>query len=387
MHDLAVTGGTVLTDGAARRAHVYCDGARIAAVTGERRPARRSVDAAGLLVCPGLIDLHLNGAMGLDFTSGTLAPLPQFEGWLLRHGVTGYLAALNTDQPERRLAHLAAAAEVVAVGQPDRPTCLGFYLEGPHYAESQRGAHDAALMHDPTVAEGEAALAASGDRVRVWSLAPERAGSAEFIAWLRARGVVPAIGHSAATYDQVGTAVAAGAGLVTHAYACLTAFTGAGPSKQLGGNEGALSHDALVLEVLADGMHLTGSLVRWIVAVAGWRRLCLTTDAMAAAGLGDGVYHFLGAKTHVVGGRAYRPDRTHFAGSTADLPSCLRHLVAAGLTPAEAVATATVVPARLLGDPIRGRVVPGAVADLVLFDHDFAARAVLVAGRPVDRGP
>lgn len=384
MYPLVISGATVLTDRAARRLDVALDDGRIAAL-GRHLAGHEVIQADGLRLAPGLIDLHLNGAMGVDFTSRRLDTLPEFERHLLATGVTGYLAALNTDALDGRLAAIAAARVVVAREDPARPACLGFYFEGPYYSEAQRGAHDAALMSDPAVDEAARVLEAVGEGAAVvWSFAPERDPAGRFARWLTDHGVIPALGHSSATFEQIGAAVDAGARLMTHVYSCLTSFTGAGPTKQLGGNEGALFRDELVLEMLSDDMHLSRSLVAWIAKVAGLRRICVTTDAMAAAGLGDGVYEFLGQQVHVIEGRAYREDRTHFAGSAATLPQCLRNLAAAtGAPPAEVVATATEVPARLLGLNDRGRIAVGCRADLVLLDRRWNPVATWRDGRRV----
>jgi len=378
MHDLGIEDGLLLTDGHARRAHVYLDGDRIAAIGESVRPARRRIDAAGLWVAPGLIDLHLNGGLGLDFTAGLLDALDDFDNHLLRQGVTSYLAAFNTAPQAGRLAALAAA-ERALVGRRG-PVCLGYYLEGPYYAAAQCGAHDPALMGPPTIAAAAEVLAAVPGRVKVWSLAPELDGALDFIAWLARQGIVAAVGHSDATFEQVVAAAEAGARLVTHVYACLTAFRGTGPSKQLGGNEGALFRDDLLLEALTDGRHLSPSLAAWVAKIAGPGRVICTTDAMAAAGLPDGRYPFLAGEVTVRDGAAYRGDGTHFAGSTATLPHCLANLAAAsGWAPAQVVATATEQPARLLNDfPNRGSVRVGSRADLVL---------LTLPGRSLKRSP
>lgn len=387
MHDLAVLNARILSAGAARVGSVLIDGDRVVAVGRESAPARRVIDAAGRAVTPGLIDLHLNGGMGLDFTSLQLDRLAEFEAWLVGAGVTGYLATLNTDEPARRLQALATLRRILAERPPSAPACLGFMLEGPHYSPAQVGAHDPSLFGPPDPAELERAICAAGGWLRVWSLAPEQPGGLEAVAWLAARGIVPAIGHSSADFTTVLAAADAGARLVTHLYCCLDSFSGAGPAKRLGGNEGALFRDDLTVEVIADGVHVPPVVAAWIAKVAGWRRCGVVTDAMAAAGLGDGVYEFLGGEVHVIEGRAYRGDRTHFAGSTADLASCLANFEqATGLSAAEVAATATMVPAKLLGRfPELGCLAPGSRADLVIWNPGWRVAEVVVGGRPVER--
>lgn len=381
MHDLGIEHGLVLTDGTALAAHVYVDGDRITRVCDERRPARRRVDVAGQWVLPGLIDLHLNGAMGLDFTAGNLDALEAFDKHLLAQGVTSYLAALNTASQAERLTALRHAERTL--GGREAPRCLGYYLEGPYYAPAQCGAHDPALMGPPDAAHASEILAAAPGRVKVWSLAPELDGALEFIGWLASQGVVPAIGHSSATFEQVVAAAQAGARLVTHVYACLTAFRGTGPQKQLGGNEGALYCDSLLLEVLSDGHHLSPSLASWVAKVAGPARVICTTDAMAAAGLADGKYPFLAGEVTVRAGVAYRGDGTHFAGSTATLPDCLANLHAAsGWSPAQVAATATTLPAQLLNAwPERGSVRAGSRADLVILTPNWKPIETITGAR------
>jgi len=372
MHDLGIEGGLVLSDGVARTAHVYVDGDRITAVTTSRQPSRQTIDATGLWVTPGLIDLHLNGGAGLDFTAANLDTVEAFDNHLLQQGVTSYLAALNTASQADRLRALRSA-ESALLGRRG-PRCLGYYLEGPYYAPAQCGAHDPQWMVSPKISAAAEILDAVPGRIRIWSLAPELDGALEFIAWLAESGVVPAVGHSLASFEQVVAAAAAGARLVTHIYSCLTSFTGTGPSKQLGGNEAALFCPELLVEALSDGHHLTPSLAAWVARMASPERVICTTDAMAAAGLPDGVYPFLAGDVTVRNGVAYRGDGTHFAGSTATLPHCLANLAAAApdWSPAQVVATATSRPAALLKVfPELGSLRVESGADIVLMSPEW----------------
>lgn len=333
------------------------------------------LDASGLTVAPGLLDLQVNGAGGIDVTAqpdrlGELGPL------LARHGVTGFLPTVITASAVARGAALAA----LRLARSPGAVPLGLHFEGPMLSPARKGAHPAHLLRAPS-----AGLVVGWSRhagVTMATLAPELPGALEVVAALRARGVVVALGHSEASGAEVDAAVAAGASCVTHLFNAMAPPTAREPG--LAGV--ALGGDDLVAGVIADGRHLDPHLLRTAWRALGPDRFLAVSDTTAALGLPDGPVR-LGAQEAVLSDGAVRlPDGT-LAGSAASLADCLRVLRATtGCSPAEAVATATTVPARLIGDERRGRLDAGCRGDLVLLDVSgdrFDVIATVVAGEVV----
>jgi N-acetylglucosamine-6-phosphate deacetylase len=334
------------------------------------------LDATGLVVAPGLIDLQVNGAGGADVTAEP-ERLAEVGAELVRHGVTAYLPTVITSSLEARSAALHALAG--EAGVVDRAVPLGLHIEGPMIAPGRRGAHPERWLRMPSL-----------DLVAGWSrdngvvmvtIAPELPGALEVIAELCRRGVVVSVGHTAATARQVEAAVAAGATCVTHLYNAMPALTA-----REGGPVGAtLGSATLTAGLIVDGIHLDPSSVRTAWQALGPDRFWCVSDTTAALGLGDGPTRLGDQDVMVADGTVRLADGT-LAGSAASLAYCVRTLLATtGCTLAEALATATTTPARLVGDKARGLLTAGARGDLVLLDHDPATGrldvvATVVAG-------
>jgi N-acetylglucosamine-6-phosphate deacetylase len=336
------------------------------------------LDASGLMVAPGFLDLQVNGAGGVDVTAqpdrlGELGPL------LAPHGVTGFLPTVITAAAAARdgaLAALAALRQAPAAGAAP----LGLHFEGPLLAPARKGAHPADLLCAPS-----AELVAGWSReagVTMVTLAPELPGALELIAALRDRGVVVALGHTEASGAEIAAALAAGASCVTHLFNAMSS-----PSAREPGAAGvALGGDDLVAGVIADGHHLDPHLLRTAWRALGPDRFLAVSDTTAALGQPDGPIRLGEQEAFLADGVVRLADGT-LAGSASSLADCLRVLRATtGCSPAEAVATATTTPARLIGDEHRGRLDAGCRGDLVLLDvadDRFDVVATVVAGEIV----
>lgn len=333
------------------------------------------LDASGLTVAPGLIDLQVNGAGGIDVTAqperlGALGPL------LAPHGVTAFLPTVITASAAARESALAALRLAHLPGAVP----LGLHFEGPMLSPARKGAHPAHLLRTPSTE-----LIAGWSRragVTMVTLAPELPGAVQVVAALRERGVVVALGHTEATGAEVDAALAAGASCVTHLFNAMAPPTAREP--RLAGV--ALDRDDLVAGVIADGHHLDPHLLRIAWRALGPDRFLAVSDTTAALGLPDGPIR-LGAQEAALSDGAVRLSDGTLAGSAASLADGLRVLRATtGCSAAEAVATATAVPARLIGDRDRGRLDPGCRGDLVLLDVSgdrFDVIATVVAGEVV----
>jgi len=331
------------------------------------------IDATGLLLAPGFIDMQFNGGFGDDFTDDPTT-IWRAAGLLPRYGVTAFLPTIITSSPEK----VALGQQVVTRGRPAGflgAEPLGLHVEGPFLNPQKKGAHNPAYLRPPTP---DAVAGWSPDSgVRLVSLAPELPGALPVIRSLAERGVVVSTAHSLATYDEALAAFDAGARYGTHLFNAMPALGHRDP-----GLPGALlADDRVSVGIIADGVHVHPAMVGLVWRLLGPHRLNLVTDAMAALGMPPGV-HRLGDYEVAVDATSARLADGTLAGSILSLDQAVRNLVAfTGCAVSDALATVTTTPARLLGlDRERGRVAPGAVADLVLLTPDLQVWMTLVRG-------
>ncbi|MCZ6633834.1 MAG: N-acetylglucosamine-6-phosphate deacetylase [bacterium] len=339
------------------------------------------VDARGLTVAPGFVDLHVNGGGGKTFEEADADGLSEILDVYARHGTTALLGTLNTAPMESRMESLARlqAYQAASDGPVD---FLGVYLEGPYYNPEQRGAHREDWMRDPDPEEYGIWLDRFGDLIRVVSLAPEREGALELIEELSRQGIVPAVGHSMATDQEIVRAIEAGLKLVTHLYNAQSTFYRGDSGKHLGVAEMGLMRDELTVEIIPDGHHLTPAMLAFVLKMKAYNRICVITDAMQATGLGPGTYEVMGNPVWVDEYVAYREDWKRHAGSILTMDRAVKNVVEAGVPLGEAIQMATVVPAQTIGVADRkGKLQKGYDADLVLLDRDLEVSATLCRGR------
>ena len=333
------------------------------------------VDGEGRVLTPGLIDIHNHGGAGASY--GEDGDAIRAASRLHRqHGTTRQLLSLVTASPDVLISQIQVAAAEIRRDS----TILGIHLEGPFLARHHHGAHDPALLRDPDPDLVERLLGAADSTLRQVTMAPELAQFAESARILREAGVVVAIGHTAATFEQAEAAIEAGATLLTHAFNGMPGVHHRAPGPVLA----FVENSGCWLEVINDGVHVRPELVRMLCRLAPGR-VALVSDAMAAAGVGDGRYRLGNLDVDVAAGVARLAEGHSIAGSTITLDVAIAHAVQdVGLTPLEAIEAATVVPAQILGVEDRfGRLEPGYVADAVLFDPDWQLCGVWIDGRPV----
>jgi N-acetylglucosamine-6-phosphate deacetylase len=337
------------------------------------RPVDR--DLGAVTVVPGFVDTHLHGGGGANFSTAVPAETATAAALHRAHGTTTVVASLVTAGPAELLRQVAALAEDVRAGE-----IAGIHLEGPWISTKRCGAHDPALMRDPDPDELDRVLAAGDGAIRMVTLAPERDGALAAIARLADAGVVAAVGHTEATYEQTRAAIAAGATVGTHLFNAMRPIHHREPGPIV-----ALLEDSRVtVEMITDGVHLDPALYRHVVRSAGPDRVSLITDAMAATGMADGEYWLGPLAVEVVDGVARVAGTDTIAGSTATMDRVFRFAVThSGLPPDDAlplaVRQASANPARALGLPDSG-LWPGAAADLVVLDDGLAVTGVLHRG-------
>jgi N-acetylglucosamine-6-phosphate deacetylase len=320
------------------------------------------------IAAPGFVDLQVNGFAGVDFFAADADAYRRAGEALLQTGVTAYQPTFITSPEDA----LAAALRELPQEDGAAPRVLGAHLEGPFIAAGRLGTHPAEARRDPDLAMLER-LVDSG-RVTHMTLAPELPGALKLVEFLRARGVTVSCGHSDATAAEAHEAFARGARTVTHIFNAMRPFAAREPG--LAG--AALGCSEVSVQVILDGVHLADDTARLIWhAAAG--RMALVTDAVAAAGVGDGSYRLASIDVEVTGGVA-RDGNHALAGSTVSMIEAVRNLVELGAPVEAALAAASEVPARIARRADLGTLEPGARADVVVLDDSFAVERVLADG-------
>ena len=336
----------------------------------------RITSAPDLLLAPGLIDIQLNGFGGVDVNDADGGrPLAELPPLLWAHGVTTFYPTVISaagDRVARLLARITAARAADADFAASVP---GVHLEGPYLSarDGYRGAHDPAILRDPDIAEFAGWQEAADGLIRIVTLAPERAGAAEFTRYVTDRGVTAAAGHSAASAADVASFCRAGGRLSTH--------LGNGLPATVERHDNVLwpqlAASRLWATFIADGHHLPAPVLTAMLRAKGTGRSVLVSDAVTVAGCPPGDYRTAvgGNVTVEDGGRVSLSGTPYLAGSGASLAQCVRWAcTTAGLPAADVLAMATRHPADLLGLTDRGRLAVGARADLVQFERDPAGR-------------
>lgn len=345
------------------------------------------VDAKGRYVSPGFVDIHVHGGGGFDFMDGEVDGFLKIAELHARYGTTSMVpTTLTSDQTH--LFHTLDTYERALGLNIKGAAFLGLHLEGPYFAMNQRGAQDPRYIRDPDPREYEPILERA-HLINRWSAAPERAGALEFGRRLRACGVLPAIAHSDAVYEEVLAAVEHGYSLSTHLYSGMSGVTRRNAFRFAGVIESSLLLDELDVEVIGDGVHLPAPFLKLIYKVKGPDKIALITDAMRAAGT-DATTSVLGPKENgleviIEDGVAKLPDRTAFAGSIATGDRLVRTLCRLGDVPLlQVIRMMSTTPARIAGVLDRkGTLAEGKDADIVIFDDDIRLAHTFVEGRHV----
>jgi N-acetylglucosamine-6-phosphate deacetylase len=373
-----IAGGRVATpDGVLDPGWLLVEDGHIAALGAGEPPAHPEAtrtDAANSWVVPGFVDVHCHGGGGAAFTSADPAHVRRVVDAHTAHGTTTMLASLVTRPVPELVEQVAALADLVTDG-----LVAGIHLEGPFLSAARCGAHDPALLRPPDPVSVDALLAAGRGTIRMITVAPELEGAVPAVKRLVDANVLAAIGHTDALAQDVVPAVDAGATVATHL------FNGMRPlhHREPGPIGVLLDDERVTVELICDLVHLHPTVVRLAARHAGAGRTVLITDAIAAAGAGDGVYDIGGLQVDVTDGVPTLADGGSLAGSTLTMDMAFRNLVqSCGLGVLDAVAAASTRPAALLGlADVTGRLAPGLRADVVLLDDALHPVSVMRGGR------
>ncbi len=362
---MRIVGGELLGDAGCVVGSLVLDGGRVAALvegTAALASSGPVVDASGLLVAPGYIDLQINGGFGIDLASQP-ERLWELGAALPRHGVTAFLPTLISGPvatTRRALAALSCRPDGYRGAEP-----LGLHLEGPMINPRRAGAHPRTALGVPSLERIETWSRAAG--IRLVTIAPELDGALEVIGQLVERGIAVSVGHTTAGAIEARAAILAGATMVTHIFNAMEPLGHRQPN--LVGV--ALTDERLAVGLIADGIHLDDLILALIIKAKGPEGVVLVTDAVAAMGCAPGSYEFAGRSVTTDGSRVRLADGT-LAGSVLTMDQAVRNL--GRLMPGAAraaVQCATSVPARLIAEAERGQLTPGSRADLVLLDEDL----------------
>lgn len=384
MTSLLIENGHVLAPKALPRGwEVLIEGSRIKAI-GPQLVVPKEVerlDAQGAWVVPGFIDTHVHGGREFDVMDATPESLRAISRHLAASGVTSWIPTTVACSAE----HLRRCLEGIALVRREGSggaEILGAHLESNFISPKYRGAQPFEHLRGIDDSELQEVIRDHAETIRILTLAPELEGALAYIRELVGMGITVSLGHSDATYDQVMSAVAAGASRITHLCNAQRGFHHREPGVLGAG----LACDSLYAELVADLEHVHPAGIKMAHRCKGAARLLLVSDALRGSGLPPGDYELGGQVTHLDGRVARLSDGT-IAGSVVTMEHMIRNLVEAVDMPlGEALEMASRTPACSLKLPFKGQILPGMDADLTLLKHDFQVLATVVGGHIVHGG-
>lgn len=350
-------------------------------------PDAEVMDAGGKYISPGFIDIHIHGGGGHDFMDGTVNAFLKIAEIHAKYGTTSMFPTTLTCSKADLLKSLDVYAEANHQNTMGAQF-LGMHLEGPYFAPAQSGAQDPRYIRNPDIEEYKEVLAYSND-IKRWSAAPELEGAIEFGRYLKSKGVLAAIAHTDAIYEEVVEAFEVGYTLATHFYSAMSGVTRRNTYRYAGVIESAYLIDSMDIEVIGDGIHMPPPLLKLAYKIKGADHIALITDAMRAAGMpeGDSILGNIdtGTKVFVENGVAIMPDRSSFAGSVATTDRLVRTMVKMADIPLiETIRMISKTPATIMGVADRkGSLVAGKDADIVIFDDNINIQTTIVNGKVV----
>lgn len=337
-------------------------------------------DLDGALVIPGLVDIHVHGCAGADFSDGDYAGLVRMARHLARRGVTSFAPASMTLPYDALDKAFHAAARLRREGLADGARLMGIQMEGPFLSREKRGSQNPAYLRLPDWDRFLRLYDAAEGLLRIVDVAPELPGAVEFTRRASEKCRV-SVAHTAAGYDQAAAVFDAGATHLTHLFNAMSGIHHRHP-----GPIGAASErENVTAELICDGIHVHPSAVRMAFRLFPGR-ICLISDALRCCGMADGSYS-LGGQEILLSGGVARLTGGAIAGSAADLYQCMRRAVSFGIPREQAVWAATALPARVIGrESETGAIADGRAADFVICGGELEPEAVYLGGKRLEQG-
>jgi len=344
------------------------------------------IDAKERYISPGFIDIHVHGGGGYEVMDATADEIKKIGLAHAKFGTTSILPttlAAPIDDICTAMDNIRAASE-----KGSGADILGVHLEGPYFAQSQRGAQAAEYILNPS-GDNVKSLLDRWNGIRMMGAAPEIPGGMELGLELVKRGIVASIAHSDATFEDVERAAQHGYTDVTHIYSGCSSVHRVNAYRVAGVVEAGLYFDDLTTQVIADGKHLPPSLLKLIYKCKGADKISLITDGLgpSASDIPEGTVYTQGNGVEIIldDGVMKMMDKQAFAGSCATMSRLVKNMVElAGVPLFEAVRMASLTPATVIGVNNKGKLAPGYDADVVLFDDEFEVSLVMVKGRLID---
>lgn len=336
-------------------------------------------DLDGALVIPGLVDIHVHGCAGADFSDGDYAGLVRMARYLARRGVTSFAPASMTLPYDALDKAFHAAARLRREGLADGARLMGIQMEGPFLSREKRGSQNPAYLRLPDWDRFLRLYDAAKGLLRIVDVAPELPGAVEFTRRASEKCRV-SVAHTAAGYDQAAAVFDAGATHLTHLFNAMSGIHHRHP-----GPIGAASErENVTAELICDGIHVHPSAVRMAFRLFPGR-ICLISDALRCCGMADGSYS-LGGQEILLSGGVARLTGGAIAGSAADLYQCMRRAVSFGIPREQAVWAATALPARVIGrESETGAIADGRAADFVICGGELEPEAVYLGGKRLEQ--
>lgn len=355
-------------DGTFRKADIAVHHDLIASISSDEK----EIDASGLYVIPGLIDIHFHGCVGYDFCDGTKKALTNIAKYEAQCGITSIIPAtlaLNDESLEKIFENASSYQNL------NGAMLMGIHMEGPYLAPNKKGAHNAAYLKAPSAKHFRHFNKKSGNLIKILSIAPELEGAMETIKELKSE-VVLSLAHSTANYDLALKAFQNGASHVTHLYNAMLPFS----HREPGLIGAAFDTPDCRVELISDGIHVSPTVIRATFQMFGKDRIILISDSMRATGLSNGEYTLGDLAVSVTGNKATLKDGT-IAGSATNLMDCVRKVVSFGIPLEDAITCASVNPAKetKIYDKV-GSITPGKYANLVLLDKNLNIVSVMIKG-------
>ncbi|EAE7487283.1 N-acetylglucosamine-6-phosphate deacetylase [Listeria monocytogenes] len=330
-------------------------------------------DGNGGLLIPGMIDVHIHGAKNYDMMDGSTESIQAVSMACAETGCTSFLVTSVSSSLEDLIQMIRQTKKVI--GKEKGAKIAGIHLEGPYLNIEKKGMQNPAHLRHPDLKEMKKIFDEADGLIKMVTIAPELPGGIELIDFLKKRGVVVAIAHSNATYEEAQDAFEKGASHITHCFNAMPAIHHRAP----GLVAAALENDSISVQAIVDGVHLHPGIVRLIHKIKGPDKMVLTTDALQAMGVGDGEYIFGGHQVTVTEGVARLQDGT-LASSTVTMNKSLRLNNEFGINLQDTIQMATSTPADILGMKNLGRIEKGYSADLVLLDKKFEVLSTWING-------
>ena len=339
------------------------------------------IDAKGMFIVPGFISMHCHGGGGHDFTEGTPEAFKTAAAAHLKHGSTTIFPTLSSTSFEN--IRLAAATCDQLMAEDADTTIMGLHIEGPYLNENMAGTQWKEFVKNPDPEEYKA-LVESTKCIKRWDVSPELPGAHDFARYMTSKGILTAITHTEAEYQEIKDAFAAGFTHAAHFYNAMPGFHKRREYKYEGTVESVYLMDDMSVEVIADGVHLPATILKLVYKVKGVEKTCLVTDSLKFAGYTG---ETINDPNYVIeNGVCKWADRQTLAGSIATADVLVQTMVKkAGIPLEDAVRMASETPARLTGiADSKGTLEKGKDADIVILDNDVNVRCVFTKGKEVE---